>query len=175
MKHLLLLRHAKSSWENPQCSDFDRPLAPQGKQVIPLMGRVLNSMEPSLEKVFSSPAKRAIETTRGVIQEISRPPVLEEYPSLYLAELTTFLQLTHSLSPKLTNVMFVGHNPGITSFCDWLCFGEGLGSTSLRTANLAWLELDIENWEDTTSGCGVLRALIPSKLIKSLFKDSHFQ
>ena len=34
---------------------------------------------------------------------------------------------------------------------------------------------DIENWEDTTPGCGVLRALIPSKLIKSLFKDKDFQ
>jgi phosphohistidine phosphatase len=174
MKHLLLLRHAKSSWINPQCSDFDRPLAPRAKHVIPLMGRVLNSIRPSLEKVFSSPAKRAIETSRGVIQEISRPPVLEEHPPLYLAELSTFLKLTHSLSPEINNVMFVGHNPGITSFCDWLCFGDGFGSIRLRTANLAWLELDIKNWEETSSGCGELRALIPSKLIKSLLKDSVF-
>jgi phosphohistidine phosphatase SixA len=65
--------------------------------------------------------------------------------------------------------MFVGHNPGMESFCDWLCFGQQSGSTSLRTANLVWLELEIEDWKDTTQGCAVLRALLPSRLMKALF------
>ena len=82
MKHLMLLRHAKSSWDHPELSDEERPLAPR--------------------------------------------------------------------------------------VCEWLCFGRESGSTSLRTANLAWLELPIENWEETTAGCGVLRSLIPSRLIKAL-------
>jgi phosphohistidine phosphatase SixA len=90
------------------------------------------------------------------------------HPALYLADVPTFLQLTHSLASELECVMFVGHNPGIESFCEWLCFGRESGSTSLRTANLAWLELPIENWEETTAGCGVLRSLIPSRLIKAL-------
>jgi phosphohistidine phosphatase len=169
MKNLLLLRHAKSSWDHPENSDFERPLALRGEKILPVMGKVLEAMEPSVEKVFSSPAVRALETSRGVIREISNPPELVEYPPLYLAELPVFLQLTHSLSPELECVMFVGHNPGMESFCDWLCFGQQSGSTSLRTANLVWLELEIEDWKDTTQGCAVLRALLPSRLMKALF------
>ena len=73
MKNLLLLRHAKSSWGHPENSDFERPLAPRGEKVLPVMGKVLEAMEASVEKVFSSPAVRALETSRGVIREISKP------------------------------------------------------------------------------------------------------
>ena len=168
MKHLMLLRHAKSSWDHPELSDEERPLAPRGVKALPLMGRVLEAMNPSVECIYSSPAVRAIETAKGVIRELSKPPEVEVHPPLYLADVPTFLQLTHSLASELECVMFVGHNPGIESFCEWLCFGRESGSTSLRTANLAWLELPIENWKETTAGCGVLRSLIPSRLIKAL-------
>ena len=46
MKHLMLLRHAKSSWDHSQLSDEERPLAPRGVEALPLMGRVLEEMNP---------------------------------------------------------------------------------------------------------------------------------
>ena len=104
MKHLMLLRHAKSSWEHPELSDEERPLAPRGVKVLPLMGRVLEAMNPPLERIYSSPAVRAIETAKGVIRELSKPPDVEEHPPLYLADVPTFLQLTHSLASELESV-----------------------------------------------------------------------
>ena len=70
----MLLRHAKSSWDHPQLYDEERPLAPRGVKVLPLMGRVLEAMNPPVERIYSSPAVRAIETAKGVIRELSKPP-----------------------------------------------------------------------------------------------------
>ena len=56
MKHLMLLRHAKSSWEHTELSDEERPLAPRGLKALPLMGRVLEVMNPPLERIYSSPS-----------------------------------------------------------------------------------------------------------------------
>ena len=92
----MLLRHAKSSWDPPELSDEERPLAPRGVKALPLMGKVLEAMNPPVERIYSSPAVRAIETAKGVIRELSKPPDVEVHPALYLADVPTFLQLTHS-------------------------------------------------------------------------------
>ena len=89
MKHLMLLRHAKSSWDHPELSDEERPLAPLGLKALPLMGRVLEAMNPPVECIYSSPAVRAIETANGVIRELSKPPEVEVHPSLYFCLLYT--------------------------------------------------------------------------------------
>ena len=65
MKHLMLLRHAKSSWGHPELSDEERPLAPRGVKVLPLMGRVLEAMNPPVERNYSSPAVIAIEPQKA--------------------------------------------------------------------------------------------------------------
>ena len=79
------------------------------------------------------------------------------------------MELTQSLPEELVTVMYVAHNPGMEEFTDWLCCGVDRGTASLRTANLAWLELDICEWRETASSCATLRALIPSRLMQSLF------
>ena len=141
MKTLLLLRHAKSAWNQPGLSDFERPLAPRGIKTLPAMSRVLDALESTPRRVYSSTAERALQTARGVVQKMRTQPPIEERSNLYLAEVPVFLELTQSLPEELESVMFVAHNPGMENFSEWLCFGEAVGATSLRTANLAWLEL----------------------------------
>ena len=80
----MLLRHAKSSWDHPELYDEERPLAPRGVKALPLMGRVLEAMNPPVERIYSSPAVRAIETAKGVIRELSKPPVVEVHPPCLL-------------------------------------------------------------------------------------------
>ena len=168
MKNLLLLRHAKSGWGKIDLDDFDRPLAPRGIKSLSVMAITIDRLPNQLQKICSSNAKRALETANGIAQKINNPPQIEEYPSLYLAELQTFIELAQSLPDELNNIMFVAHNPGLEEFLDWLCCGQRVGISSMRTANLAWLELDIIHWKETASSCAVLRALIPSRLMKTI-------
>lgn len=168
MKTLFLLRHAKSSWNAPQLDDFQRPLAPRGENALPGMAQVLDAIETKPERVYSSPAKRALQTAQGIVQLLSSPIQVETHDPLYLADVNACLELTHSLPDQLQSVMLVGHIPGMEEFLEWLCCGQSVGFISLKTANLAWLELNISSWKDTGHARASLRALIPSRMIKSL-------
>ena len=169
MKTLLLLRHGKSDWDDAGLDDFDRPLAPRGIKALPVMARVLDALPEVPGRIYASPARRALETARGVARKMKNPSPIEEHPPLYLAEIPVFMELTRSLPEELETVMYVAHNPGMEEFTDWLCCGADRGAASLRTANLAWLELDVREWTETASSCATLRALIPSRLMQSLF------
>ena len=149
--------------------DFDRPLAPRGIKVLPFMARVLEELPYVPGRIYASPAKRAVDTARGIVQKMKKPPTIEQHHPFYLAEKSIFIELTQSLPAELKTVMYVAHNPGIEEFTDWLCCGAERGVARVRTANLAWLELDVCEWSQTTSSCANLRALIPSRLIQSLF------
>ena len=68
--NLLLVRHAKSSWANPNLSDFDRPLNKRGKHNAPLMGKRINGYEMQIDTIISSPARRAKETAKLIGKEV---------------------------------------------------------------------------------------------------------
>ncbi|MCC6685100.1 MAG: histidine phosphatase family protein, partial [Bacteroidia bacterium] len=70
MKQLVLVRHAKSDWANPELKDFDRPLNERGKQNAPEMGKRLASKKWPVDLIVSSPAKRALKTARLLAKEI---------------------------------------------------------------------------------------------------------
>ncbi len=73
MKHLFLIRHAKSSWDHAELSDFDRPLNKRGKRDAPMMGRRLAKRGVNPDLILSSPAKRALKTARIIGSEIGSP------------------------------------------------------------------------------------------------------
>jgi phosphohistidine phosphatase len=64
MKILYLLRHAKSSWSNPELTDFQRPLNKQGKKDAPMMGKILANKGVKIDLLISSPAERAKKTAK---------------------------------------------------------------------------------------------------------------
>ena len=74
MKHLLLLRHAKSAWGDPSLADIDRPLAARGRKAAPQMGRELATRGWAPQTVLVSPARRARETWELVAAKLSEPP-----------------------------------------------------------------------------------------------------
>ena len=86
MKTLLLLRHGKSAWDDAGLDDFDRPLAPRGIKALPVMANVLDALPEVPGRIYASPARRALETARGVARKMKNPPPIEEHPPLYLAE-----------------------------------------------------------------------------------------
>ena len=152
MKTLYLLRHAKSSWDEPGLDDFERPLNHRGEKDAPKMGKRLRKAGVHLNQIVSSPARRAMATAKLVAGEmnISEKKVREE-KGLYHVGPEDILAIVHSFSDAHESVMLVGHNPGLTEFADEL-LGEDLGN--IPTAGIVGATLKITSWKEAAWGCG---------------------
>jgi phosphohistidine phosphatase len=165
MKTLFVLRHAKSSWDDFNLSDFDRPLNRRGLRTAPLMGEKMyqNSFQPAI--IISSPAKRAKQTAILVKESAQIPRAISYDERIYEASPFKLLQIVSELDDKRDSAMLVGHNPGLEGLVKLLTGGF----RTMPTAALAVIDLDIENWSEIAADCGKLRILIrPKDDLKSL-------
>ena len=142
MKTLLLLRHAKSSWNDPALDDHDRPLNKRGRKAAPRMGQLLRDEGLVPDAVVSSSALRAQTTARAVAEAAGYPGAIERRHDLYLAAPRAYLDVITQLPDDAERAMIVGHNPGLEDLLEALS-GR---SEPLQTAALAVLELPIQHW-----------------------------
>ncbi|RLC49114.1 MAG: histidine phosphatase family protein [Candidatus Cloacimonadota bacterium] len=115
MKTLYLVRHAKSSWKQPDLSDFVRPLNKRGENDAPFMGKLLSDKRVNPDLVISSPAKRASATAKIIASEINFPKekiVLDD--NIYEATGRGLLEIISETEENYKSVMLFGHNPGLT-------------------------------------------------------------
>lgn len=154
MKRLFLIRHAKSSWDEPDLADFDRPLNKRGKQDAPVMGKRLkkeHSANPDL--ILSSPAKRALRTAKIIAKAIDFPEKkIEVKDSLYAAGITAILNVIHYLDDSLDEVMLFGHNPDLTSLAN---FFSNHKIENIPTCGIFCVDFDIKSWKDVEGGKGI--------------------
>jgi len=121
---LLVLRHAKSAWDTDAPSDYDRPLAGRGKRDAPRIGQWLSERGLVPDHVISSPAKRAKQTVRKVLEAMHLPEALICWDErVYHAGLHTLLQVLGETPPDKQRVMLVGHNPGLEELVEHICEG----------------------------------------------------
>ena len=161
MKTLLLLRHAKSSWDHPSMRDFDRPLADRGKRDAPRIGRALKEREPVPDLIISSPAARARETVEAVIKSAGLTASLQFDESIYDASLAELMRLVRGLPDQTSCVLMVGHNPGFEGLVNRLTGA----SERMPTAALASIEFQVDHWQDVEDGQGkLLSVLTPRQL-----------
>lgn len=155
MKTLLLLRHAKSSWDDPSQRDFDRPLNERGRQAAPSMGRFLlrRQIRPAL--VLCSPAERAKQTAELFLAAAESPAECRFDERIYDATYQQLLQVITGVEDQHDPVLLVGHNPGMEELIGRLA-GE---SRRMPTAALACLDLSIERWVEARELCGSLNWL----------------
>lgn len=160
MPTLLLLRHAKSSWEDDDLDDFDRPLNPRGRRAAPAMGKVLLERGLVPDRVLCSPAARTRETW-ALVEDALETEVPVEYPeALYLADASEILEEIRSGGREAGQLLVVGHNPGVERLALTLAGG---GAPELRarmankypTAALAVLDFE-EGWDSVAAGRGRL-------------------
>lgn len=113
MKTLLLMRHGKSSWDNPSLADFERPLAQRGIKASRRIGRELASRRwvPTLALV--SPALRTQQTWELVAAELSEGPAAVSVESLYDATPDELLAELHGAEEEAETLLVIGHNPGL--------------------------------------------------------------
>ncbi len=152
MKTLYIVRHAKSSWDNPDLDDFQRPLNNRGEKDAPKMGKMLFREGAKPKLICSSPANRALTTAQLVAAELGYPVnSIREEQKLYHAGEEAILEIVRSLDDSLDTVMIVGHNPGFTEFVNDLLDEE---IPNIPTAGVVGAKLNIASWKEARWGCG---------------------
>ncbi|MEO1492197.1 MAG: histidine phosphatase family protein [Pseudomonadota bacterium] len=151
MKKVILLRHAKSSWDNPDLDDHDRPLNKRGKAAAPVIGAWLAAKKYRPDVVLCSSSERTTQTISGLknaLPDLPEPVVERE---LYHASPAAMRQRLAELPADCDTVLLVGHQPGLGAFTRKLADGrEGRrckrAYEHFPTAAAAVLELDVEDW-----------------------------
>lgn len=152
MLKLYLLRHAKSSWQQPNLSDFDRPLNDRGKRDAREMGRRLKARGARPHKIITSPAARAATTARAIANALDAQPGQVEYDQrLYLAGPEDILHLLGERGEG--ELMLVGHNPGFTRLAGLL---SGVSIDNMPTCSYAEIAFDADSWSGIRHGLGKL-------------------
>ncbi|MGQ0673048.1 MAG: SixA phosphatase family protein [Hyphomicrobium sp.] len=162
MLTLSLLRHAKSSWDDPELDDFERGLAPRGVKAAPAMGRHVAKLALKPDLILCSGAVRTRATVALMLPELGPPPPEVRYDdALYLASPITMLDTVRRQPAGPDHVMIVAHNPGMHALALELV-GSGqapdLGDLATRfpTAALAVLTFQAKKWSDVRPGIGRL-------------------
>ena len=106
-KQLFVLRHAKSSWEDPGLDDHDRPLAPRGRRAVKLLGQHIHDSGITPDLVLCSSSRRTLETLESVAPG---GEVLIE-PELYAASASEIIERLRQVPDEVGSVMVIGHNP----------------------------------------------------------------
>lgn len=144
MKTLLLLRHAKSSWKQPDQPDHERPLNKRGKKEAPKVGKYLrdNNLVPDL--ILSSTARRAQDTAQAVAEKSGFDGQIDLYQDLYLSDTDCYLDILRRLPDEARRILVVGHNPDLEELLTLLTdVNQPLG-----TAALAQIDLPITSWQE---------------------------
>lgn len=145
MKTLYLVRHAKSSWDDPLLDDFSRPLNARGKRDAPSMAKRLKEKRVLLDLIVSSPAERAIATARELARILNYDQhKIKTIPEMYHASPERILETLKQISDKFDTIMLVGHNPGLTEFIDAL---TEVDIDNVPTCGIAAFKLNIASWK----------------------------
>jgi phosphohistidine phosphatase len=167
VKRLFLLRHAKSSWDDPGLDDHDRPLAPRGRQASALIAEHIRRARIGPVLVLCSSARRTRETLERVMPALDPVEVRFER-ELYGASFEDLLQRLHEVPDEVESVMVLGHQPAIQELALHLA-GEGSELERVRakfpTAALATLTFTGE-WSELGHQSAELIAYVKPKQLK---------
>lgn len=146
MKQLLLIRHAKSDWNDSSIDDIDRPLNERGKRDAPAMAHRLLDKKINIDAFISSPAKRAKKTASVFAKELNHDKEeLTLVNELYLAGEENFYKVISDVSNKFDTIAIFSHNPGITDFANQLTDAR---IDNIPTCGIFAVTVDCKHWND---------------------------
>lgn len=167
MKRLVLLRHAKSAWDDPTLRDRDRPLAPRGRKAAKRVARWTRKHGIRPQLVVCSSAVRARQTLERVLPGLGDPAVWIEV-ALYAATAETLLARVRALPEEADEVMLVGHNPGVMDLALLLAApgrNRKRAQVNVPTGALVELELEAARWAEVSPGeARLTRFVVPREL-----------
>ena len=154
-RRLLLLRHAKSSWDDPALADHDRPLAPRGRRAGKRMGAYLRDEQVEIALVLCSSATRA----RQTLERVDPPGEVRIEASLYGASASELLERVRRVPDETESVMLIGHNPAIEDMTALLTDGVPLAGGKFPTGALATLTFT-GSWRQLGPGTARLESFV---------------
>ena len=147
MKKIILIRHAKSDWDNPSLSDYDRPLAARGLEDAPKMAALLKNRAIKVDGILSSTAKRAKQTAEITAEVLGIPNHIQWDRSLYHASADHLLRVIQAQQTHLQTLILVGHNPGLTE----LIVRLGVNLDNLPTAGQFAFTVLSDDWKNLSA------------------------
>ena len=159
-RRLLLLRHAKSSWDEPRLADHDRPLSGRGRRAARALRDHLTESDALPELVLCSSAMRTVETLDGIRAALPPGTTIEIEAALYAADVDDLLARLRRVSEGVGSVMMIGHNPGLEDLATLLVGGGDAAARAgmeakFPTAALAHLSVD-GRWHELGPGVATL-------------------
>lgn len=165
MRTLFLIRHAKSSWDNPGLRDFNRPLNERGMREAPLMAQLLDhqGIQPTL--LVSSPAKRALTTALVFAAQFGIPDdLVQREQSIYEADPTDILKIISNLPDSAAVVCLFGHNPTMTEVAN--LFTNDM-IDNVPTCGIVQIESEADTWNTMYEGNSRVKAcFFPKEILK---------
>jgi phosphohistidine phosphatase len=158
MKTLYLVRHAKSSWADPALADQDRPLNKRGLRDAPAMGQKLAVHQVRVDALWTSPARRAVETARCFAKALQFPrKEIELRDRLYTSAIEDLLLEIRSCPDEVKRLLMVGHNPVTTEFANFL-IGDDCDTEIelIPTCGIVALEFSCSSWQKIRENEGKL-------------------
>ena len=156
MKRLWLLRHLKSSWDEPGLADHDRPLGPRGRKAGKHVRQWLAEHDVRPDLVLCSTALRT-RATLDLVAPALGAPVVEIEGGIYHAWEADLVERLRGVAPDVVGVLMIGHNPGLHELVRLLA---PPGPDAFPTGALAELSVDIYDWKDLQPGGGELVQLV---------------
>jgi phosphohistidine phosphatase len=169
VKRLTLMRHAEARWKDQRLSDLERPLNRRGAAAAEAMARRLLELQLVPDLLLMSPALRTRQTAEIVARELSLPArrLLRE-EALYLASAADLLKVVHGTGPRVSHLLLVAHNPGVSELVQLLV--PEADASGLPTAALCSISFDTVHW--TAVGVAAVRDVqreAPSRGLFGLF------
>lgn len=144
MKKIILIRHAKSSWNSGVLQDIDRPLNQRGRRDAPFMAKKLKGIVPKIDGIVKSPSRRTSQTSKFFLDEFSLNGDVEiSDPNLYHGTLYNILDAVQSLPSEWETALLFGHNPGMTYVAEY--FG-GKEIVNVPTCGMLIVQSKVKDW-----------------------------
>lgn len=162
-RHLYLLRHAKSSWEDPGVADHDRPLNPRGRQAAERLAEHFRKESIRPQLVLCSSAVRAVQTLAPISAAVGLADRTEVDPGLYVAAARDLLDRLRELDERVSSVLLVAHNPGLQHLALVLAGDDPAVvarlSEKFPTGALADVVFESNGWSDLAPGLSRVASL----------------
>ncbi len=154
MKQFFLIRHGKSSWDEPALSDTERPLKKRGKKDVAVMGKFLRKQNIQPDVIISSPAERALATAKIIAEqtgyEEQKISISEE---IYFEGIESILKAVRKMDDKHSLIFVFGHNPDFTELVNH--YSEKT-IDNLPTSGVAGITFNVKSWKEITGTNGKL-------------------
>lgn len=164
-KELLIIRHAKSDWSGDVGKDFDRPLAKRGVEASKQLGQALTTMRAVPELIITSPAKRALETTKLLIKHGGWDCEVEREREFYGGGPDHVLDTVQGIDKEFERVAIIGHEPTWSAFASAMIGGAEI---HVPTACLIRVELKKTSWRKISYGDGCLMGMYTARALTAL-------